>query len=100
MGVYRAYLDNRLHKVVLLSLSPFVALGFIMDVFANVFVASIIFLELPKEWLVTTRLTKYKEQDKYKYNWRKELADLVCRNLLDVFDPTGKHCDSSTSIIK
>jgi hypothetical protein len=89
MGIYRAYLDNRLSKVVLYLLCPFILIGIIMDVFANLFVAPIIFMDMPKELLVTTRLTRYKRDDK---GWRYNLANVICINLLDVFDPTGKHC--------
>jgi hypothetical protein len=89
MGIYRAYLDKRLSSFILYLLYPFVLLGIAMDVFANLVIAPIVFLDLPKELLVTTRLIRYKINDK---GWRGLLADKICRNLLDVFDPTGSHC--------
>lgn len=89
MGIYRAHLDKRLNKVTILLSLPFIALGYILDVLANIFVASILFLELPKELYVTTRLQRYKKQN---LGWRTQLSSWICINLLDVFDPTGSHC--------
>lgn len=89
MGIYRAHLDKRLTKVTIALSLPFIALGYILDVVANIFVASVVFLELPKELYVTSRLQRYKKQD---LGWRTRLSNWICSNLLDVFDPTGSHC--------
>lgn len=89
MGVYRAYLDKRLTKITIALSFPFLILGIIVDVLANIFVASIIFLEPPKEFLVTMRLQRYNKQN---LGWRTSLSTWICDNLLDVFDPTGSHC--------
>lgn len=42
MGIYRAHLSKRLTPVTLALSLPFVALGYVMDVLANVTVASIV----------------------------------------------------------
>lgn len=89
MGIYRAYLDKRLSYVLMVLLSPFVLAGLLMDILANIFIASFVFLEAPQEWLVTQRLTRYLKEDR---GWRSMLAGKICVSLLDVFDPTGKHC--------
>lgn len=89
MGVYRAYLAKRLTLVTLSLSAPFIAMGYIMDVVANVTIASIVFLEAPRELLVTTRLDRHVAQGR---GWRSELAGWICDHLLDVFDPTGNHC--------
>lgn len=89
MGVYRAHLAKRLNWATILLSLPFLALGYILDVLANIFIASILFLEVPREWFVTTRLQRYNAQ---KSNWRSKLSKWICDNLLDVFDPTGSHC--------
>ena len=68
---------------------PFVAIGYLMDVFANVTIASIVFLEPPREWLVTDRLQRHMHKSK---GWRFWLAKYICDRLLDVFDPSGDHC--------
>jgi len=89
MGIYRAFLNKKLTIFTMLLSAPFVAIGAVLDVFSNIFVATILFLEIPKELLVTTRLSRH---NKHSSNWRKHLADYICTNLLDVFDPTEDHC--------
>ena len=90
MGIYRAWLDKRLNRLTLCLSLPFVVIGFVLDVLANFFVATFVFLELPHEWLVTSRLVRL--QGNVKGDWRRTYADWICYNLLDVFDPTGYHC--------
>lgn len=89
MGIYRAQLTKRLSPTTLTLLFPFVLLGLLMDVAANIVIAPVLFLDPPREWLVTSRLIRYLKTDT---GWRNKLAGAVCENLLDVFDPTGKHC--------
>lgn len=89
MGIYRAHLAKRLTPVTLALSLPFVALGYVMDVLANVTIASVVFIETPREMLVTDRLKRHIEQGN---GWRQSLASYICDNLLDVFDPSGNHC--------
>ncbi len=89
MGIYRAHLAKRLTPVTLAMSLPFVALGYVMDVLANVTVASVVFVELPREVLVTDRLKRHMQAGS---GWRFTIANWVCNNLLDVFDPSGNHC--------
>ena len=89
MGIYRAHLDGRLSGFTKVLCYPFVVVGILMDVAANLLIAPVIFLDLPREWLVTDRLIRYIKTDTA---WRKRMAEAVCTTLLDVFDPTGKHC--------
>jgi hypothetical protein len=89
MGIYRAHLSHRLKGLVLVLSLPFVAIGFLMDVFANLTIASLVFLEPPREWLVTSRLQRYIAHGT---GWRFWLAKYICDHLLDVFDPSGDHC--------
>lgn len=89
MGIYRAHLSHRLKGLVLVLSLPFVAIGYLMDVFANMTVASIVFLEPPREWLVTDRLQRHMQKST---GWRFWLAKYICDHLLDVFDPSGDHC--------
>ena len=89
MGIYRAHLDRRLTGLVLVLSFPFVVIGYLMDVFANVTIASLVFLEPPREWLVTNRLWRHMHKSK---GWRFRLAKYICDHLLDVFDPSGDHC--------
>jgi hypothetical protein len=89
MGIYRAHLSHRLKGLVLVLSLPFIVIGYLMDVFANVTIASLVFLELPREWLVTSRLQRYIAHGT---GWRAAKARWICDNLLDVFDPSGEHC--------
>jgi hypothetical protein len=89
MGLYRAHMNKRLTLFTFTLALPFLAIGYLMDVAANFLIATIIFLELPQEGLVTTRLARYLKSGS---GWRYERALLICTNLLDPFDPSGKHC--------
>ena len=62
----------------------------LIDVFAQLTLCTIIFLDLPQEWMVTLRLRRYKLQENM--NWRKKAAQFVCEKLLNPFDPTKEHC--------
>jgi hypothetical protein len=89
MGLYRAQLAKRLGPVTVAMALPFLAIGYVMDLLANVLIASIVFLELPRELLVTDRLIRHTRGS---HGWRAELALWICVTLLDVFDPSGRHC--------
>ena len=90
MGLYRAHMDNRLTRTTKLLSLPFLCVGVVLDILANIFIATVIFWELPHEWLVTTRLERHMQKDVL--NWRGHLANWVCANLLDLHDPRGTHC--------
>ncbi len=89
MGIYRAHLAKRLTAVTLCLSAPFIALGYLMDVIANLTVASLVFLEFPRELLVTSRLQRYVASGA---RVAFTIADWICNHLLDVFDPSGNHC--------
>lgn len=67
---------------------PLAAIGVISDFLYNVIVGTIIFVELPREYLLTKRLKRHLERD----NWRGAMSRWLCRHLLDPFDPKGTHC--------
>lgn len=89
MGIYRAHLAHRLVGLNKAMAMPVVAIAYAMDVAANWVIAPLVFLDMPREALVTARLIRYKRGD---YGWRRRVADFICDHLLDVFDPTGDHC--------
>lgn len=89
MGLYRAHLTNRLSVVQLILAAPALIVGYLMDVVANLTVACLLFKDIPREWLLTNRLKRYKKDDD---GWRRDWAEWICTNLLDPFDPTGDHC--------
>lgn len=88
MGIYRAHLSGRLSTTVFILCLPAIGIGYAMDIVGNL-LAAILLLDLPQEWLVTTRLQRYKATDT---GWRLKVAEAICEGLLDVFDPTGDHC--------
>ena len=89
MGIYRAHLSQRLVGLNKAMALPVVAIGYAMDVAANWIIAPLVFLDWPREALVTARLIRYKRDDA---GWRNRIANFICEHLLDVFDPTGDHC--------
>jgi ABC-type uncharacterized transport system permease subunit len=91
MGLYRAYLDKRLKPPVLYLAAPALVVGYTVDLISNWTIATVVFRELPASPLdlVTDRLSRYISQEA---GWRSDLATWICTNLLDVFDPSGKHC--------
>ncbi len=89
MGIYRAHLAQRLTPLTYTLALPIVVLGYLMDIAANLTLATLIFFEPPREWLVTSRLIRLNRGPD---SWRRRLATAVCERLLDVFDPTGDHC--------
>lgn len=91
MGIYRAHLVKKLRWHHWVLLWWVVLIGFAFDVIANITIAVIVFRELPKELLVTTRLTRYLN-DTNAHIHNKIMALWICDNLLDLFDPTGNHC--------
>lgn len=110
MGVYRIYLrdkaekTNRLRGIGRVFGSYHLLKGVLMDVFANIFIAIFWFTawrevwynplkwEWPREWLVTQRLKRYlntKPHNSLQYR----RAYWICHGSLDLFDPSGDHCD-------
>ena len=90
MGLYRAHLNKKLSRISYVLGMPWLVIGLIVDFVANVTIASLVFLDPPKELLVTARLQRYNTQSIR--TWRSEWANWICTNLLDVFDPNGDHC--------
>lgn len=62
--------------------------GLIYDAFLNIVIASLVFVDPPREWLLTVRLKRYKRGED---GWRKKWALWICEHLLDQFDEGG-HC--------
>lgn len=66
-------------------LYPLAAIGLALDVAFNVTFGTVVYAELPRELLFTTRCKRHRHGS----GWRKSLADWACRNL-NVMDPG--HC--------
>lgn len=70
--------------------APVIWTGLFIDAVVNITIASLVFCELPREWLVTHRLERHLRGPD---SWRKSLSKFICSHLLDSFDPSGRHCD-------
>ena len=66
---------------------PALFVGLLLDLIVNTFVATLIFLELPKEFTVSARLTRHSEGG----GWRQRVAVAIRAGLLDNIDPNGVH---------
>lgn len=75
-----------LHPVAKAHAYLLLSAGLVLDVVLNAVVGSVLFLEPPRELLLTSRLKRLKRGD----GWRAKLADWVCEHLLEQFDEG--HC--------
>ena len=89
MNLQRAYENKTLSKLALILGIPILLIGYLLDIIVNIFVMTVLFLELPKEWLVTSRLQRHIRS---RSGFRSKLAYFICHYLLDTFDPSGRHC--------
>lgn len=67
---------------------PALFVGLLLDLIVNTIVATAIFVELPKELTVSSRLTRHSERGE---GWRKRVALAIRTALLDNIDPNGVH---------
>ena len=61
--------------------------GWLLDFLVNVVVLSVAMLEVPRELTVTARLKRHRDDT----SWRGTFARWIAANLLDPFDPSGRH---------
>lgn len=92
-GLYLAVMALKANKPKLTTAAkvfayPLILVGILADTLYNLILGTILFLELPRQWLLTDRLQSHLHED----GWRGDLARWFCRNLLDPFDPRGRHC--------
>lgn len=89
MSLAKAKKEGTLSKPATYLAYPILAIGYLIDCLVNIVIMTIILLELPKEMLVTSRVTRHKFKS---VGWRKRIAVAICKHLLDPFDPSGCHC--------
>jgi hypothetical protein len=82
---------DAMHPVAKLHAYALVAVGVVLDALLNAIVATVLFLDPPRDALLTGRLRRYINDPKER-PWRRRVAKWVCVHLLDQFDPTGDHC--------
>lgn len=66
---------------------PVLFTGLLLDFLANIFVLTLLLLELPREGTVTSRLKRHNARGT---GWRKAVASWA-EPLLDPYDPSGDH---------
>ena len=91
MGLYRAYLSDKLRGIPMVLAIPALVLGYVVDLLTNWTIAWAIFREPPRTplELVTDRLSRYMKGPE---GWQRRWATGICNGLLDAFDPSGTHC--------
>lgn len=89
MALERARDEGRLSKWGLGFGLVVLWVGYGLDVVINLTVCTVVFVELPREWTVSSRVSRLEAGTGY----RKVVAVWVCQNLLNPFDPSGKHCE-------
>ena len=67
---------------------PVRAIGLTWDTYVNIVWMTVLYLDPPRELLVTTRMIRYMKGDD---GWRKRTTQWVSKNLLDAFDIEGEH---------
>ena len=67
---------------------PALALGLAVDFVVNVVFGTLVFLQLPREMTLSSRLWKLSNGEE---GWRKNLATWIRVQLLDGLDPAGVH---------
>jgi len=85
MALRRARQAGTLTRAALVLGVPVLVAGYALDVLVNLTLASILFADVPREWTVSRRLARYQG------GWRCAAASWIGRNLLDPFDPSGRH---------
>ena len=88
MNLKRANDANKLTRTAYYLALPLLCIGYLVDFVMNFTLFWLLFLEVPKEYLVSDRLARHTHDLS---GWRKSLALWFGANLLDVFDPSGKH---------
>ncbi len=71
---------------------PWLAVMILADTLFNIFIGTFLFMELPREALFTARLERMLDIYQPVVRWRFKVAKYICSNLLDPFDPDGRHC--------
>jgi len=92
MSLYRVKEEHGLSTAAKVLGYPFLALGYLSDFLLNCTVGTVLFLELPKEMLLSPRVARHKLEGT---GYRKVVATYICNELLDPFDPSGCHCKKS-----
>ncbi len=87
MNIKRVRDMGKLTKLGMAFGYPTLIIGLVLDFLCNAFVMTVLFLELPREWTVTSRLKRHNNGND---GWRTSLARWF-EPVLDPLDPSGDH---------
>lgn len=89
MNLLRVHRAGKLGRVAFALGVMVMAIGYALDVLANLVVFTVLLLELPRwgEWTVTARLQRHHADP----TWRGKVAQWFETELLGQFDPDGSH---------
>jgi hypothetical protein len=92
MALLAARNSGRLTRLSEVLAVPILIIGWLLDFILNV-ASTVLFLDLPQEWLLTIRCDRYLSiANPNKLNrYRQRVARALCHNLLDPFQ-SGGHC--------
>lgn len=65
--------DGKLSAIQWLIAGPIVVAGVVLDVFVNLVIATVLFLDWPQELMLTARLQRYLDKP-HTYGWRAKVA--------------------------
>lgn len=88
MNLARAKHNGTLSKAALIFGTPILLVGYLVDFLTNILVMTVVFVDWPEETTVTARLKRYAAGND---GWRKTFTLWFANDLLDTFDPSGKH---------
>ncbi len=87
MNLSKAKKANQLSTTAKVLGTPILYTGWIIDCLVNILVMTVLFLELPRELLVTSRLKRHNRTGS---GWRQKLAAWF-EPIIDPYDPSGDH---------
>lgn len=86
MNIKRVRDMGKLTKLGMVFGYPTLVIGLVLDLLVNVFVMSVVLLEIPREWTVTSRLKRHQSST----GWRLAVVKFF-EPVLDPLDPSGDH---------
>lgn len=87
MNLSRAKKAGQLSTTALVLGTPVLLVGYLLDCLVNVFVMTLVLVELPQELTVTARLKRHHAEST---GWRLAIV-LWFEPILDPYDPSGDH---------
>jgi hypothetical protein len=87
MSLKRVQDAGMLHNTARVFGMPILVIGYVLDALVNIFILTILLVEIPEELTVTARLKRHIKESN---DWRLGVACWFIP-LLDPFDPSGKH---------